>query len=503
MTAPARTDASVPIRSRRVPRVLVTAVAVAAATASFAAVSVPAQAAAGTGFVKAVRVCADGRAQHASCFAMKVVPAHRGETGARPATTHVQSKAVSLYGPAGGYTPAALAGAYGVNRTLATTQVVGIVDAYADPNVKPDLNAFDAQYGFPAETATSFRVVNQRGATSPLPTANAGWAGEISLDVDSVRGMCAKCKIILVEADSNSFADLGAAENKAVALGATVVSNSFGGAESGGAPSAAYLAAFKHPGVVITASTGDDGWYDWDHLNAGSASSNSPQTPSSFTSVVAVGGTTLNLDNTGARANESVWNNNGPDDVIGNYSNLSLGASGGGCSTLYAAPTWQRAVAGYAATGCGTKRLAGDISALADPFTGYDIYDTYQAPGWQTFGGTSLASPLVAAMFALAGGAGGVDYPTKTLYANSTAGVPVYDVRVGGNSACGGGSTTSCAGFFGGSPNVTGGAGRIDCSWAAAPSTALVAANGQCNAKVGYDGPSGVGSPSGLGIFTP
>ena len=120
---------------------------------------------------------------------------------------------------------------------------------------------------------------------------------------------------------------------------------------------------------------------------------------------------------------------------------------------------WQSAVPGYAQTGCGNKRLAGDIAALADPYTGYDIYDTYRAYGWQTYGGTSLASPLVAAMWAVAGGSGGVAYPALSLYGHFTSDAthPLYDVTAGGNGLCAGAWRAQCASITGQAPNTLGG----------------------------------------------
>lgn len=106
----------------------------------------------------------------------------------RRATTSLPAYAT---GPAGGYTPSDLAAAYGANLavTAAGSQLVAIVDAFNDPNMLPELNTFDSQYGLPTETSTSFEVVNQSGATSPLPANNSNWAGEIALDVQTVRGV--------------------------------------------------------------------------------------------------------------------------------------------------------------------------------------------------------------------------------------------------------------------------------------------------------------------------
>jgi hypothetical protein len=167
------------------------------------------------------------------------------------------------------------------------------------------------------------------------------------------------------------------------------------------------------------------------------------------------------------------------------------------------APGWQQKVPGWSTTTCGTKRLAADVSAVADAYTGYDIYDSYNgASGWATYGGTSLASPVIAAIWALAGGAGGVSYPALTLYGHLVSGTAhPYDVVAGGNGFCGSASAVTCASAFGESPNLFG-AGQLDCAFLANSAT-LAAGTGQCRAKVGYDGPSGVGTPTGLSMFTP
>jgi subtilase family serine protease len=109
-----------------------------------------------------------------------------------------------------------------------------------------------------------FKKVNQSGEATPLPSAESGWAVEISLDVETVHGVCPKCKILLVEAKSPTYADLGTAVNEAVKLGATEVSNSYGGPEGAGGEEAAY----KHPGVVIAASAGDQGYSRGEALSA-------------------------------------------------------------------------------------------------------------------------------------------------------------------------------------------------------------------------------------------
>jgi PKD repeat protein len=465
----------------------------------------------------------------ATCFGMRRVPASASTPNAVAYT--VPSVAT---GPSGGYTPGDLATAYGItNPDAATSITVGIVDAYDDANALSELNTFDAHYGLPAETATSFRKVNQTGATSPLPAGNANWAGEIALDLQAVRGLCHKCKILLVEGNTSDDTNLATAVDTAVAKGAKIVSNSYGSPEYG---SATFASHYNHPGVVILASTGDHGWYDWDFANdvpngsydsTAGASDNAPNTPAAYPTVVAVGGTELHLNSDGTRQGEYVWNGNGPDDDNGlaaGYWWGDSGASGGGCSLQYAAPTYQHAVAGYAATGCGTKRATGDVAALADPATGYDVYT--HSGGWGTVGGTSLATPLVAAMWALAGGGGGLRYPGQNLYDNFRFHPGSrYDVTIGGNSFCAGDTMAGCSAYV--NDNITGGdgspndisngstqldstnppqgngwTGLLDCSYpydGSAATTTQYSAG--CNATPGYDGPSGVGTPRGLQLF--
>jgi hypothetical protein len=456
-------------------------------------------------YVKAVPVCKAAKPHHATCDAMRLVTVKPSTPGA-----HLQARGshpAYTTGLAGGFTPADLATAYGVNANAATTKTVAIVDAHDDPNALADLNTFNTQYGLPLETASSFRKVNQLGDSTPanLPVADSGWALEISLDLDAVRGLCHKCKIILVEANSNSFADLGASVDRAVTMGADVVSNSYGGGETGAAIPTGVSSHYDHPGTVILVSTGDHGLFDWDEVNAGpNPASAGPEIPSSLKTVVAVGGTTMYLNGDATRSAETVWNENGSADQTGLWAQKPMGATGGGCSTVVTAQLWQKNVANYAGTTCGTKRLAADISALADPYTGYDIYDSYGFSGWLTLGGTSLASPLVAAMWALAGGSGGVAYPSLSLYGHfkSDATHPLYDVTAGGNGICDGTPPGACDNAIPGAAPNTLGFGVLDCAWVGTTST-LASGTRECDAATGYDGPSGVGTPKGLNAFKP
>jgi hypothetical protein len=473
----------------------------------------------GVHYAVARHLCGQPTRGHLSCDAIRLVPSAKGAHGAKAYVSPADST-----GPAGGFTPADLASAYGFNPATSVSQTVAIVDAYNDPHALSDLNAFDAHYGLPAETSTSFRKINQNGTTSPLPADNSGWAGEIALDIEAVRAVCNHCRILLVEATTPTSANLATAVNTAARLGATEISNSYGGPENPN-DAASIKAAYVHPGVVITASTGDHGWYDWDFANEGSngASDNAPNTPAAYPSVVSVAGTALALNSDGTRQEEDVWNENGADDQNGLFMGTwwgAQGASGGGCSAIFAAPAWQAGVAGYANTGCGNKRLAGDVAALADPYTGFDVYDSYGSGGWATTGGTSLASPIVAALWALAGGAHGMRYPAQSLYDNLRLRPnTIHDVTLGGNAFCAGDSAANCSAVLEaettpptGNPNnlangnsfyANGWAGLLDCGYPYDGSPGTIAANTQCNAASGYDGASGVGAPAGLNMFRP
>lgn len=434
-------------------------------------------------------VCPPAKLGRASCFAMRLVRATATTPGAN---SYEAAAGAATQGPAGGLTPSDLATAYGFSSTATGTgQTVAIVDAYNDPTIEADLQTFDTQYTLALCTSANgcFKKVGQTGSTTVLPPNDTtGWSNEIALDVETVHSVCQKCKILLVEATDNSGTNLAAAVNEAHTLAATEISNSYGGPETGWTSTQA--AAFNHPGTVIAASTGDNGYYSFDNF----ASTNMPEAPASFSTVVAVGGTSLYLNQNATRSYETVWDSTGPADKYQNFYGIK-GATGGGCSTVTTAPGWQSALSVWASTVCGTKRLPADVSALADPFTGFDIYNSNTCggacfTGWGTFGGTSLASPLVTAMFGLAGGAAGINYPALTLYGHLGTSA-LYDVTIGGNGWCGGEGAAQC-----GDPNTMG-FGVLDCDYPATGTTPSVGTRA-CDAALGYDGPTGVGTPKGL-----
>ncbi len=381
----------------------------------------------------------------------------------------------------GSRTPANLLSAYGLSGiSPPSPQTIALVDAFDDVNAEADLAVFDERFGLPACTTANgcFRKVNQSGDVAPLPVSSGklerGWAQEIATDVEVAHGVCQSCRILLVEAKSNSNNNLYTAERTAVALGATVISNSWGGEETSGDS-----VAFDHPGVVITASSGDNGYLDW-FSNAPATAANYP---ASSPHVVAVGGTRL------TSKSETVWNDGG----FIKSKPEGAGAGGGGCSTHFAAPIWQQNLPDWSAVACGARRAVADVSADGDPFTGVAVYDSTETPeeekGWATIGGTSVASPIVAATFGLAGGANGVAYPARTLYENESLNpASLHDVTLGSNGEC-----------------------HKPFEWETASTGCTVAEEADasctshaiCLAGAGYDGPSGVGTPNGIAAFTP
>jgi subtilase family serine protease len=339
-----------------------------------------------------------------------------------------------------GYVPADLRSAYNLPSTSAGGgQVVAIVDAYHDPNALSDMNAYRSYFGIGAlKTCTStnhqpcFRQVNQKGGAT-YPRSDAGWAYEISLDLEMVSAVCPNCGILLVEASSNSFTNLGAAENRAATLKATEISNSWG-TSGESSTELSYDSYFYHPGIAITASSGDSGY--------------GVEYPAASPNVTAVGGTSLTRSSSGGWNPQTAWS-----------------GAGSGCSAWEPKPTWQSVVPDSV---CANHRAVADVSAVADPNTGVAIYDTYRTGGsWFEIGGTSVASPLIASVYALAANASPFETPPSTYYGSYYGYINPYpsnltDVTPGSNGSCG------------------------------AP---------LCMAGTGWDGPTGLGTPNGTGGF--
>ncbi len=440
-----------------------------------------------------VPVCPPVAPGHATCDALRRELVPVGTPGARPFEAAGGARGSGTLGPDGGLTPHDLALAYRYQpQSGGLGQTIALVDAYNDPHLNSDLKLFNRHYHLPAcnEGNSCLRVVGPTGSARRLARDDtSGWSQEEALDVEVAHAVCHRCHLLLVEAASTSDVALGSAVDEAVKLGATEVSNSYGGPESADSPQVA--ADYDHPGVVITAAAGDDGWDSYDLFEG----VDEPDTPAAYPTVVSVGGTTLELRSNGRRKLETVWNDNGLADYDQELLGMSLGASGGGCSTIWPAPPWQTAQPGYALAGCQGRRLENDVAAVASPITGFDIYDSYRCgracpqTGWLTFGGTSLATPIISGLYALAGGAHGVPYPALDLYGHRGA---TYDVQRGGNGWCGGLTSAQC-------PDPNGHtAGLQDCAYGerGAPQP-----TGACDATVGFDGPTGVGTPIGTTAF--
>ncbi|MFJ8139874.1 putative Ig domain-containing protein [Streptomyces sp. NPDC096013] len=338
------------------------------------------------------RLCATAAPGSASCFAQRRTDIKQQLAAA------VHSDAAAAVS---GLSPANLHSAYALPSTGGSGLTVAVVDAYNDPNAESDLATYRSNFGLSACTKANgcFKQVSQTGSTTSLPTNDSGWAGEEALDIDMVSAVCPNCNIILVEATSATDANLGTAENEAVALGAKFVSNSWGGSESSSQTSED-TSYFKHPGVAITVSSGDSAY--------------GAEYPATSQYVTAVGGTALSTSSNSRGWTESVWKTS------------STEGTGSGCSAYDPKPTWQTD------TGC-TKRMEADVSAVADPATGVAVYDTYGGSGWAVYGGTSASSPIIAGVYALAGTPGSSDYPAKYPYSHTSN---LYDVTSGNNGSC-------------------------------------------------------------------
>ena len=355
--------------------------------AASGATAAPVSSAAG-GRAHAQRVCAaTATAGHATCFAQRLVDADGRAVS--PAGVAVTAKAIS------GKTPADIQSAYKLSG-LTTGSTVAIVDAYGYPNAERDLGVYRAQFGLSACTRANgcLRIVSQTGG-STLPAFNLGWSQEQALDLDAVSAACPSCKILLVQAKTPSFANLGKAVNTAAAAGVAAISNSYGG---GDAPDSSYGSYYNHPGTAVTASTGDNGYQG-------------ASFPASSHYVTAVGGTSLRTSTSTRGWTESAWS-----------------GAGSGCTTLNAAPAGQSS----SVTHCSGRAIA-DVSAVADPQTGLAVYapTSRTASSWAQYGGTSLSSPIVASVYALSGNTAG--YANTIPYAHSGS---LFDVTSGSNGSC-------------------------------------------------------------------
>jgi len=336
-----------------------------------------------------------------------------------------------------GYGPAQFLKAYNLPSTAAKPQIIAVVLALDDPNIKKDLDTFSATIGIPtlpdcvgsikSSTVPCFQKLDQRGGTNFPTVVDPLFALEMSLDVETAHGICQDCSILLEEGDEATLPSIFTAFDQAVAQGATVISNSYGAPEFAGETS--FDSHFNHPGLAITFASGDSGFGAF--------------YPAASQFVTAVGGTTLNLNPDNSYASESAWK-----------------FGGSGCSPYEPKPSWQHD------TGCANRTVA-DVAANSDPDTGAAIYDSLPIngqSGWFKVGGTSAAAPLIAGVYGLSGkvmpqSAFGSSLP----YANPSG---LRDITTGSNANNG-----HCMASY------------------------------LCTALPGYDGPTGLGTPNGLASF--
>jgi uncharacterized protein (TIGR03382 family) len=352
------------------------------------------------------------------------------------------------------YTPTDLQAAYRIDPTWNTGATIALVDAYGYSTLEADLGMYRSMYGLPACTIASgcLKIVNSSGQTSPLPSDPPGdddWTVETALDVDMASAACPNCKILVVQATDDSGDGLDQANATAASLGATVISNSWGGPYSSG--DATYETTdFNQPGHAIFVAAGDNGYDD---------GGQGADYPSTSAHTIAVGGTNLAKDSSTRGWTETVW---------GAAQSTQDGAGGSSCNTKITKPSWQSNVSTTTCKG----RAADDTAAVGDPETGVVIYDNsgiVEMEDGQSFtdngeidgiGGTSAASPLVAGIFAATGNGSA---SAALIYSNTSL---FYDVTSGTNEA-----GTSCS------------------------SAPLL-----CNAGSGWDGPSGWGTPNAAGL---
>jgi hypothetical protein len=289
----------------------------------------------------------------------------------------------------GGLSPVQVRNAYGISgitfhgngATVAgdgTGQTIAIVDAYDDPSIAADLTTFDAQFGLAAPASFTKVGVNSSGnaSTTRFPAADAGWAGEIELDVEWAHAIAPKAAILLVEAASSNLNDLLAGVNYArSAPGVVAVSMSWGGNDFAGETSydSYFTTPAGHAGVTFFASSGDNG------------------SPSGFPAVsshvVAVGGTTLYTDSAGNYLGEGGWT-----------------GSGGGLSTYVGQPGYQSGLVihnGGQVLSSGGARGVPDVAFNADPNSGVAVYGSFGWGGWAVVGGTSEGAPQWAGLMAI------------------------------------------------------------------------------------------------------
>lgn len=351
------------------------------------------------------------------------------------------------------------------------SKAIAIVDAYDDPTAAADLGVFSFQFGLPFANFT--KVYARFGGTTPgsctgffAPTPPSAvtnnWDVEESLDIEWAHAMAPAAHIYLVEAQSDSFADLFCAETTAAgivagygsitpppAVGGGEVSNSWGCLCGEFSNEATYDGALNNPNVVTFFSTGDFGGTEY---------------PSTSPLVVAVGGTSLFYNTDYDFQFETVWNNI---PLCGALPGGCGFVTGGGVSAYETKPAFQDGVSNALLSFNGAQhRGVPDVSAVGDPYTGVWVYDS-NSGGWFAVGGTSAATPIWAGIVNNAS--------TRSKMWSSSSQIEAAKLY--------------------GDPNAISGTGPADTDF-------NDITFGNCNptpARTGYDTCSGLGSPKAFG----
>ena len=300
----------------------------------------------------ATKACAGFNGRNVVCTVVKRSPAQK-----IGANTPASSLA--------GYLPIHLQGAYNVTNA-AQAQGAGMTIAIVTANssaatIDSDLAVYRNTFGLPACTVASgcLKIVN---ASSDSPNATPAWSEETAIDTEMVSAICPMCSILVVIASSSSIADLSQGVVVAASYHPVAISNSYAVPEA--SDNVAYAQSYNQPGIAVVAGAGDTGF--------------GVNFPASAPTVIAVGGTSLSQTPDGHFNTQTLWSN-----------------TGSGCSRFFAKPSWQTD------SGC-SMRTINDIAAIADPAFGVAGYSS-AGGGWNVYGGTSVAAPIISAIYGLAG----------------------------------------------------------------------------------------------------
>ncbi len=335
-----------------------------------------------------------------------------------------------------GYTPPEIQQAYNLNALYAkgytgTGETIAIIDWCGSPTILADANTFSATYGLPPLTSANFQIIN----SSTPPTCGAP-DPEINIDVEWAHAIAPGANINLIVPPSASFADVDSGEFFTIINGlGNVISGSYGSEEYYDAPAELQTESLINEiaaaqGIAATFSSGDSGDFTFDFPQYYPASVSAPADSPYAT---AVGGISLSLQSSGAIAFQAGWGTNltpidegsfivDPPSTAGFFEY----GSGGGPSAEFTKPAFQAKLAGKA-------RQLPDVSWLADPFTGgvIVISEPFQYPEqvYVVYGGTSLAAPMFAGIWAIANQAAGVSLGQAAPYLYKLPATAILDVK--------------------------------------------------------------------------